>query len=206
MKQKAENYCKAYRDAEQHVKCAEKTIQSIDPTGKTDLTGGTGSLRGILIPSINELRYAGWHAVRALEAQNNEDRAVEWDSAEDHCFRASYDAFDAQLQYIVGECAIFQNDYRRGVEISRVISDYQEDCRILNKLKRVDYRQIKSRGDHWKDMQQHVETLLPILEKWNTARDELNKILQDGLFNRWLKVTGTIVLVVGTVVAILKLF
>ena len=200
MSRNQKDYCAAYKNAERHLKYAEKTIHTLDPTGETELTGGV--LRGLLIPSVNELRYAGRHAVSAVEAQDDETREEQWNKAKGHCFRASYDAFDAQLQYIISECVVFQNDFRRGVEIKRVIPEYQEDCRILNRLKNVDYRQTGTPEEHWEEMGKHVATLLPILERWTVARDELNKILKDGLFDRWIKITGTLMLVVTAAAAV----
>ena len=193
-------YAEAFKTAEQHLKFAENIIHIADTTGNAEFVSG------LLFPAVNELRYSSRHAIQATESCGENDREDAWKKARDHCFRASYDAFDAQLQYIISECAIFQNDFRRGVEISQVISEYQEDCRILNKIKKVNYRQTGKREDHWEDMKKHVDILLPILEKWNTARDELNKILRKELLDRWFKTLGIFGGIAAVIALILKLF
>ena len=68
-------------------------------------------LQGLLFPAVNELRYAGFHASKALTL-DGDDQKEAYESAERHCRRACYDAIDVQIQYCLCECRRFQNDYR----------------------------------------------------------------------------------------------
>ena len=194
-----DDYCKAFKAAEKHLKSAENLVRFLNPAGES------GYFRGLLFPVVNELRYAANHAVRAVEAASEGEREECFAEAKRHCFRASYDAFDAQLQYLIGECNLFQHDFRR-VPIGPIINGYQDDCKTLNELKVIDYRHSGNREGHWEEMAKHVETLKPILEKWNTGRDELNKILQKEQFERWYKTLGMIGVLVAIIVGIIKLF
>ena len=193
------DYSIAFKDAERHLKNAENIIYGQEPTGEVEF------LRGLLFPVVNELRYAGHHAIRAVESLSEDERDECWKEAKKHCFRASYDAFDAQIQYFISECDLFQRDFRR-VPIGPIINGYQDDCQTLNRIKMIDYQRSGNREDHWEEMEKHVETLKPILEKWNTGRDELNKSLKKELFERWLKALGLIGVIMGIVVGLMKLF
>jgi len=179
------DYFQAFKAAEGHIKSAENLVRFFNPIGEVEY------LRGLLMPAVNELRYAGRHAIHAAEATSGDEREERFVEAKKHCFRASYDAFDAQLQYLIGECDLFQRDFRR-VPIAPVIDSYQDDCRTLNRLKMIDYRRTGNREDHWAEMERHGETLRQILEKWNTGREELNKILRKEQLDRWYKTLAII--------------
>jgi len=50
----------------------------------------------LTIPAINELRYAGYHFIRAGSANNDETRAENVSKAVKYCKRVMYDAVEAK--------------------------------------------------------------------------------------------------------------
>ena len=56
---------------------------------------------GIIIPSINELRYFGYHILIAMQNENNREEVLsEFKKAEGHAKRAIYDASEAIVLFI----------------------------------------------------------------------------------------------------------
>jgi hypothetical protein len=49
------------------------------------------------IPAINELRYAGFHAVQAMAAASADERSANIEKGERHCRRASFDVFEVGI-------------------------------------------------------------------------------------------------------------
>ena len=82
-----------------------------------------GELRSeVQIPAINELRYAGHHALQAI----TDDGAVDIEvlaSAKSHCERAMYEAAEAGIMFCLDAMKDFRKTYRDLV-ISEVIADY----------------------------------------------------------------------------------
>ena len=74
----------------------------------------------VTIPSINELRYAGFHILQALDETgtvSDEDHVFR---AKDHCERAIYDVAEAGLIFVVDTINRFQWEYR-GIAIIDVV-------------------------------------------------------------------------------------
>jgi len=55
---------------------------------------------GILIPSVNELRYAGCHIKRSIQAETEEDYKLHVTSAERHCKRSICDSISTLIGHI----------------------------------------------------------------------------------------------------------
>jgi hypothetical protein len=76
---------------------------------------------GLDIPSINELRYFGWHLLKALTKNNLE----ELNKAKNHAKRAIFDACEAQIVSNLTAIEKFQDDYRI-VNVSEVLRNYSD--------------------------------------------------------------------------------
>lgn len=97
----------------------------------------------VVIPAINELRYAGFHLTRLLTAESEEERESQCRSAISHCRRAAYEALDAGLVFLTEKVKLFQEDYRL-VVVTDVVPEYP---RILAKTEEVKEILAQPRGE-----------------------------------------------------------
>jgi hypothetical protein len=182
-------YCNAFSTAETHLKNAEYLIKSKTIKG------------GVVIPAINELRYAGYHAALALDTTISQENKIElYKKAIGHCERSSYDSLDALFQFGINQCTIFREDYKL-IVISEIIPDYLNDCQRLEKIKNELIRQ-EDKKSRWQNIEKHLNEVLSICEKWNIAREELNKRARATI----LKIIGAIIGIIGTFTGILMYF
>jgi hypothetical protein len=181
-----EEYCNVFSIAESHLKNAESFVKDKTIEG------------GILIPSLNEFRYAGCHAMRALASTlSNEGKIEEYKKAIAHCERASYDILDAQIQFYIKECMTFREDYKL-ITISNVIPDYLKDCEYIEQIK-DDLKKYRDKKSRWQCIEEYLNDMTNILRKWNIAREELNKILREAIDKRWKDTKQTIYTVIGLI-------
>jgi hypothetical protein len=138
---------------------AEKCIKDIEHNGE-----------GLDIPSINELRYFGWHLLKAL-TQNNLEELVK---AKNHAKRAIFDACEAQIVANLTSIENFENDYRV-INVSEVIKDYSElMVQAENAKNFIQDHDGESREDYYRNCVDHVEILKNINKKFKAARHDLN--------------------------------
>jgi hypothetical protein len=157
----------------------------------------------LAIPAINELRYAGFHAVQAHAEQNDTERRDKIERGIRHCERAIYDSTEIGVAYYLAEILLFQNDYRL-VPIISVIPDYL-DCLgeiraaqgflCKNSLHDPDY--------DWKTCEKHFATLRDIVFRFDNARPELNKVLRDWRIRTWIAIGVLLAMVAGLYLTLL---
>lgn len=183
-------YCEAFELAEKYLKDAERFVGFSSPD---DLTLGD-FISGVLVPAINELRYAGRHAAQAL--QNSADSNTEYDKAIRHCNRACFDAIDAQVQYYLAECRQFSIDYSR-VVVSTVIKDYGADKSWLNQFKLDLSANVNvPKEDRWQWLVANLPNLRDINMQWDGGREDLNKMLEEANSIRWHRTVTTVISVI----------
>lgn len=144
---------------------AEEAIKYIEDFGEN-----------LIVPAVNQLRYAGNHLVRYLSSSAEVD---ELRDAEKHAKRATYDAYEAAIFYHLLEYNKFHDDYRK-VVISQVIPNYS-DIQISIESSRSFVRAnggSKTRGENYKDGRTHLEKLINETQKLSISRDELNKLMK----------------------------
>lgn len=189
-----EEYRNAFETAEKYLKEAELFVK--------DMSGLSGNdLQGLLFPAVNELRYAGCHAARVL-ALDADERDEAYREAVRHCQRSCYDALDTQIQFCLGECRRFQEDYRL-VVIGGIVHDYQSDCLKLKQCNQMETRS-EDRGQYWESLVPIVADLKEICSKWMIGREELNKVLEEKRNARWrqfLTSYGTMISAIAAVVS-----
>lgn len=81
----------------------------------------------LVIPAVNQLRYAGNHLTRYLDGFKN---LHELDAVAKHCQRAVYDAYEAAIISALLEYDKFCDDYRM-VVISDIVNDYTETVTLV---------------------------------------------------------------------------
>ena len=76
----------------------------------------------VIVPTINELRYAGFHVLKAVTEEDSDVAGRHLFKAKDHCERAVYDAASSGLVEITGTIKRFQAQYR-DIAIADVVRD-----------------------------------------------------------------------------------
>lgn len=72
-----------------------------------------GELRSnVPVPAYNQLRYAGYHLLKALDDDAQVVNEPEINKAVGHCERAMYDAAEAGIIQALRELAAFRYEYR----------------------------------------------------------------------------------------------
>lgn len=131
------------------------------------------------IPSINELRYVGYHLTKALCQQTDDTISSDLDKAERHCKRAIYDAVEIGVIYLLEKIQEFQQDYGHRVEIITVIPNYIDLCANAHDtrefISHIKENCEKDRDRYYKECQPHYITLKDIYRKLDLARPEINK-------------------------------
>lgn len=149
---------KLYQEAEEILKEIERDTQE-----------------GLVVPAINELRYAGFHLLRSLNSDDPRKRAAELTSAESHAKRAIFDAVEVGVLDKMGTIKRFQNDYRL-VAISDVVPSYIDKVSTIRKIQQlVNKYNMHNRADHYEECMDYYRQLGDMVDVFEDARPELNK-------------------------------
>ncbi|HUY03721.1 MAG TPA: hypothetical protein VMV33_10575 [Rhodocyclaceae bacterium] len=152
-----------FRLAEQRCKVVEsRTEFLVDKEVRT----------GLLIPTINQLRYAGHHLLAYLTTGNISDL----DEAESHSTRALYDAYQAELLFYLRQFKAFQDSYDDMV-MSETIAQYiewQDRHEEVQTVIRTNF-EAPDRGKYFEILSPHIEVLNKIHKHLPRARENLNK-------------------------------
>lgn len=132
---------------------------------------------GLVVPSVNELRYAGYHLLRALNAGGPSERADHIDRAERHCCRAIYDAVEVSILDRLAAVRRFEDDYRL-VEVTRVSPNYVGlRGRVRRAEELIDTTDKEDRERFYDACETHYNDLEAVANAFEDARPELNKQL-----------------------------
>lgn len=166
-----QQFVATFQSAEAVIKAAENSafFRSKEAGSKVDK-------RGLFIPAINELRNAGYHIADYFK--NGKQLSVQ--KAISHCVRAAYEAYDCQINFFFCECRQFQNDYRT-VVISSVIPDYVAMTQRLNEMLSDTVVRMQDHEQIIENKRRTTEDLVNIYCRFQAARDELNKIVEEKL-------------------------
>lgn len=124
---------------------------------------------GVLLPSINQLRYAGYHIVKSLLADDEKKNQAEIDRATNHAKRAIYDIDEALLIDCLDRAKIFKEKYGDSVFITDIIANYPEQLIELDKANqgiqnlRKNAENYKNRHTLYQQLEPHLETLSKII-------------------------------------------
>jgi DNA repair exonuclease SbcCD ATPase subunit len=130
------------------------------------------------IPTINELRYAGYHLINALETSDLREQLQEFEKGVHHCRRASYDAIELGLINELEQVMDFENDYRL-VPVPNVLPDYVQLMERVEEIKEKLGQNEKApdRKTYYEEAESHLKELKKITRKLKVSRTELNKHL-----------------------------
>ncbi len=132
--------------------------------------------RQLPIPSINELRYAGYHLVQYLK---DGDKA-ELGKAENHCKRAIYDAVEAGVMHQLEMIQVFQTDFRM-IALSEHITGYSDLKKQIKAAKELILKPKNGptdRAAYYTECTQHLESLREGLDTLEDHRDDLIRVIK----------------------------
>lgn len=145
-----------FDDAEDRVKEVEQLAQELS------------------VPSLNELRYVGYHLARAFCEEDSKGVLIQVNKAKSHCKRAIYDAHEIGIIYMLAEIKVFKEELASfSPVVLQIIPTYTEDLNVATKASKF-ITQIKAehRGDrdtYYKECQPHYKSLRDVLDKYNVA-------------------------------------
>lgn len=140
-----DNIEKNFKDAESKIKSAELLDQTIS------------------IPSINELRYAGHHILRATQLKEEDEILEELDKANRHTKRSFYDAVEASILYKLQKIENFDKEYKLIPETITVIDNYNSKLsQVSNIVQEIEDINIDSRDEKYKIIEDHYKTIKEI--------------------------------------------
>jgi hypothetical protein len=106
------DFHEALLNAEEEIKFAELSIDSLASV-EDDVRASISQPRGVVLPAINELRYAAKHFSSAVqEGVAGEDQQEHLRRAIRHCVRAKLDALRAVVLFFARDFYRFSDDYR----------------------------------------------------------------------------------------------
>ncbi|WP_019895290.1 hypothetical protein [Hydrogenovibrio halophilus] len=166
----------------------------------------------IIVPSINELRYFGYHIIKALLAEDDQATLVkEIEKAEGHAKRAIYDASEALIIFYLEKAELFQQRHSNNASTIDVLPDYVECLEQLESINESIGR-IRRDGSAYKNRDQYYEQTLPFIEqlskiifKFDKANPIIIKKEREKTTGFILKVMTLIATVFGAIAAIVAL-
>lgn len=145
-------------------------------------------------PAVKELRDAGYHLIRAIQASETNDELEELNRSLRHATRASYDAVESEIIWLLEQIRDFQRSYRL-VEIKIDGLDYQairRRAREANKILQETALEKETRDQHYTRIFEYCVSLADDLNRLDDASEELTKKLR---VTKW-KIAVTVVTIV----------
>jgi len=161
--------CSLFKEAEDNL----KEYEYVDDT--------------ILLPAVNQLRYAGYHLAKAYKIELSESPGIEEldlniTQARNHCKRSIFDSSEGVLLHHLDEVRQFQLDYSK-IAVPDIVPDYIDLCTQITKARDLIREASQVPGDtrheFYKKCREHVTSLKSITDTLSEARPELNKKVDD---------------------------
>ena len=155
----------------------------------------------IVVPSINELRYVGYHLIRAL-ASEHPSIEPELNKAADHARRAIYDAAEAQVIFFLEKVKSFQERHRKAASVTDVVSDYlglmQQVEQAKKQISETRQRELPvSRSEYYQQCEPHIQALKKIVTQLDLAEPEIAKKERKSAQNFVLTVAAAVAGLIG---------
>lgn len=160
---------------------------------------------GVVIPAINQLRYAGQHLIAACSSDDAKIQNEELNKAENHCQRAVYDAAEAACLIVKLQIDSYQKQFK-SIIISEVVPSYSQTLRAHVELKTIigARRDDVSKQDHYEALLKTFYILNDGLLDLEAHEEELKKALKISKRNFWLVAAGLIVAIASLYFTIYK--
>lgn len=163
------------------------------------------------IPSINELRYVGYHLAKALCSEGSLADA-QLEQAKNHCNRAIYDAYEVGIIYFLEYIKAFKKKYAEYLHLlpPDIMSTYVNDVKLANdardSINQKNSHPNNDRDSYYQDVQPHYEKLKAITGRFDTAEPIINSAVksEQEAYRRFL--IGIIIGVISIIVGVIALF
>jgi len=170
------------------------------------------------IPSINELRYAGYHAIRArmceLGALDDGDTCEKEEliKACRHCDRSIYDSNEVQMTWYLERLRETHQAYVQAYVsdiVKEIVDGYIEDLQTLDKA--TDFlRETKlehgNREKYYEACEPHLEQVRAIYRKWKNSAPVIDAAIRRAQSKRFWTAAGVIAAMIGAAAALLGMF
>lgn len=159
----------------------------------------------ISVPSINELRYVGYHLTRALANEDPVEVEQELIKAANHARRAIYDASEAQIIFLLEKVKDFQIRHRQSASVTEVISDYITlmECAEAAKgqIATVRNKNIPvDRPEYYQLCQPHIDSLKKIVLRLELSEPEIYKKERKSARNYIITIAALVSTILGVVI------
>lgn len=175
-----------------------KQVRDLFQQAEIKLSEANHENGALLVPAVNELRYAGYHLIKALAAKEegpknaaskkpNEPWRTELRKSKDHCARALYDIDDALLIARLEEIKDFRETFYR-IEIDDIVQDEAKDiggyvdildaareAKTFSAKIRLEEKQYKQRQRYYQKLSSHLKKLTVISDQLRNKRALLLK-------------------------------
>lgn len=160
---------------------------------------------GLLLPSINELRYAGFHLLKAINIEDDEQRRDEIRKAQNHCERSIFDAYEVGIFGCIERINQFLFDYRN-IPLGDIVPEINEirTC-VDDALDFIEDIPKDDRVSHYRQCEEQFERLYAFSRTTKAAREEANKRLEKVRRDTRNTLIATAATVVGAVAAVAAL-
>ncbi len=131
------------------------------------------------IPSINELRYVGYHLARALCENDDNQLSLQIEKARGHCKRAIYDAHEIGIIYMLEQIKLFKESYKtHACSVLEVIPAYTDELSNASKaskfITQIQEQNRDDRDNYYEACVPYYETLRDIIEKLSVSEPLIN--------------------------------
>ena len=125
------------------------------------------------VPSINELRYVGYHLARAMCEDDGAELNAQIHKAKGHCQRAIYDAHEIGIIHLLERLAAFKERYSESAHvIVELVPTYIDDLKKADEASSL-LSTVSSNGvareEYYEECQPHYECLREIVGKLSYA-------------------------------------
>lgn len=157
----------------------------------------------IPIPAYNQLRYAGYHLLQALDDSGSISSNEQLRRAVSHCERAMYEAAEAGIISVLYSIDQFRKDYK-DIVVKDVVDDYAS---IVVQARKAQDLLARGRSDQMSSSERascYMETfrqLRDASEMLEASRDDLNAKLSEQVRDRRRFIVHCLLILLGAIVA-----
>lgn len=136
------------------------------------------------VPSINELRYVGYHLARAFCEEDPQELNIQITKAKGHCKRAIYDAHEIGIIFMLEQIKLFKEEYSQfSSSVIEVLPSYTQELATASKASRfiaeVKEKHRNNRDTYYKKCEPHYLSLRDIFDKLTIAEPLINQNISE---------------------------
>ncbi len=138
------------------------------------------------VPSINELRYVGYHLARSFCENNSQEFDLQISKANSHCKRAIYDAHEIGIIFMLEQIKQFKEKYSDfSSSVMEVFPSYVEELISVNKtsifIAEVRKKHRNNRDAYYEECEPHYLSLREIFHKLTVVEPLINQKITESI-------------------------